>query len=1388
MIKYALLFFLAILSTVVHAQFEAPDYKPDLWMINGQVNEVVRNGNTVYIGGSFSYVGPRTGSGVSVSTTTGEVNGQALQIQGEVFASAPDGSGGWYIGGNFDKVGNVNRKNFAHILPDQTLDLSWNVFANNIVKAIAVNGTTVYVGGDFTIIGGQFRNRIAALNATTGAVTSWNPGANETVLTLAVSGINVYAGGEFSNIGGQPRNYIAALDASTGAATTWNPNADGFVFTLAINGSNVYAGGQFSTIGGAVRSGIAALVATGTGGATTWNPNANGRVFAIAIHGPTVYVGGHFSNLGGQARQNIAALNITTGDASLSWNPGATGIVYALAATSTTLYVGGENLGIGGQSRSSVAALDLATGVVTSWNPGDNGKGYTLCVTGTSVFVGGSFSSMGGVLRNNIAALNATTGEATNWDPGANGGVTTIKFDGNTMFVGGAFSTIGGLTRRGLAVLDPIFGNATSWNANINGSVTDFAISGSLIYLIGNFSSVGGQPRNQIASVITTTGVVTSWDPDPSNSAQGTSLFAIAVSGSTVFVGGEFTRIGGQQRKCIAALDAITGNATSWNPNPSFITGSPRVHTLAVNGTNVYVGGWFDFIGGQSRSVVAALDVATGLATNWMPAVHSGVEAFAFSGNTVYIAGLFHRGTPVADVTAFDAITGNATGWKANVEDDFNVKALSISGTSVYIGGYFFKVGGIYRSNVAALSTATTCTPLDAPFITESGPVNIFPGGSVTLSAPTGFAYLWSTSETTQSITVSTPGSYTVQTITGTCTSAVSAAVVVTLIPPSPNVYVWNGTGDYNDPAFWATNIVPTGTIDSIIIASGTCTLNGSLNVERVRVEPSANLVVDGTVFTTHLNVAGMLVADRLEPTNGTGLGITTYLGSGSIRCSTYVKPAGDATIIHNTNLRANVLELGSEISLVGANAQLIIPYNPAGFHGISYFPGGSITQESPDQFSIEAYFDPATTLADGGAWFNVGPPIQHFPVNNLSLNNPFAANTYNNGVAAGSSLYLYNPNSTTWPTNQGYVKAPSAAYQLAPSEGVRVWLRTAKLNGGAVRFTGQPFFADQTFNLQYCPSGCSLGDPNGFNLIKNPFAAVLSWTNGNIIRTNMDNAFWIWNSDVEQFSSFAGGIGINGGREAVAIGQAFFVRANGPGASILLPTSATNVSTAADPFRAGAIDNLIKLKVMTGTRLKDEAAIRFYSTATAGYDTQYDAADMAGTTTGISTLLANGTAMGINVLPLISQTRVPIALTRIQANQNLTISLEGMDAGTQLWLNHSSFSAPITVFDGFSMPLTTVLATGLELIAMPTVTSLNKALSPMLTLRPNPANTNVQLHLTAGTLKQVTILDQLGRTVLSPTTLQGDVLDISTLAAGSYVVRVMTEGGVATQRLVVVR
>ena len=116
-----------------------------------------------------------------------------------------------------------------------------------------------------------------------------------------------------------------------------------------------------------------------------------------------------------------------------------------------------------------------------------------------------------------------------------------------------------------------------------NGLVNAMTRSGDILYVGGEFTSIGGQTRNRIAAVDLSTGTVTSWDPNASNT-----VCTLVVSGSTVYAGGQFTSIGGQTRNRIAALDATTGNATSWNPNAN-----GAVYTFAVSGSTVYVGGAF---------------------------------------------------------------------------------------------------------------------------------------------------------------------------------------------------------------------------------------------------------------------------------------------------------------------------------------------------------------------------------------------------------------------------------------------------------------------------------------------------------------------------------------------------------------------------------------------------------------------------------------------------------------------------------------------------------------------------------------------------------------------------------------------------------------------------
>jgi hypothetical protein len=102
------------------------------WVVNGTVSAIVQDPvyHLTYIGGNFTAVGPRTGTGVPIDTTSAQPLTTFPQVNGTVNAVIADGNGGWYIGGTFTSVGGVTRNNIAHISSDYTVDSTFALLHN----------------------------------------------------------------------------------------------------------------------------------------------------------------------------------------------------------------------------------------------------------------------------------------------------------------------------------------------------------------------------------------------------------------------------------------------------------------------------------------------------------------------------------------------------------------------------------------------------------------------------------------------------------------------------------------------------------------------------------------------------------------------------------------------------------------------------------------------------------------------------------------------------------------------------------------------------------------------------------------------------------------------------------------------------------------------------------------------------------------------------------------------------------------------------------------------------------------------------------------------------------------------------------------------------------
>jgi hypothetical protein len=698
---------------------------PDRGMpeVNGPVKALATGPDgTVYIGGTFTYIGPRTGAGVVVAPVTARRYtrfADALADNGDGIRSViSDGHGGFYVGGSFWIDEHYRQyRGLAHLRSDGSWDTRFRDPGYD-ADCLAISGRTLFVGGRSTSVGGRRRYHVAAFDAVTGALQKWDAhltGGSVTSLTL--SGKTLFVGGSFSaSIGGHLRRALAAFDARTGRLLPWDAAfARGTeVRTLAVSGSRLYVGGltREQLDGGSVSRPLLRAMDVHTGAPSDWDPfrasdpPTIGSVSALAVSGATVYLGGFFDAVGGQARRSLAAVDVDSGLAT-AWDPAAPALstgaaVSSLIVLDDAVYVAGSFTSLGGRARNGVAALDATTGLATAWDMGDPmstwrgrppydarfaGDGYVhvLGQSASMIFVGGDFSYIGGERRRNLAAIGPD-GRLSDWSPSPDWAVRALAVAGDVVYAGGSFRHVDSERRDYIAALDGSTGELLPWDPSADDDVYALAVSNSLVYAGGRFTRIGGSTREHLAA-IGGDGQATSWDPGATGGAtpaeQG--VRAIVATPSRIYIGGAFSAVGGQRHDNLAAIDATSGLATSWDTGADDV-----VRTLALSGSRLYVGGDFARLGGKARSRIGAVDAASGLPTPWDPRAAgpgADVRSLTILDRTLYAGGRFTAmgGYPRKHVAAIDADRGAVTPWRTQWGIG-SIDALAADGARLWMG------------------------------------------------------------------------------------------------------------------------------------------------------------------------------------------------------------------------------------------------------------------------------------------------------------------------------------------------------------------------------------------------------------------------------------------------------------------------------------------------------------------------------------------------------------------------------------------------------------------------------------------------------------------------------------------------------------------------------
>lgn len=682
-------------------------------------------------------------NGLSLITKNNTKPGPTIE-RSTIYASIPDGNGGYYISGRLQGergVFHVNDK----LEKDDTFVQS-QISGEAYQTELLLDGDVLYVADRSTIMleNDTFRY-LFKLDATSGELDEgFDVDIDYEIRTMHIVGDKLYFGGDISSVEGEARAGVAVVNKNTGALLPWSPEIFPDNYNAGFTGpdlivSDIQAYGDYLYLAGVFQTLPADEVRTGYFSMARYSLFTGEQDTAFYIHDSyydrpfidkMIFKDNKIYVIGDDLMYNDGTKDGKFAVVDLD-NPGIEkfnstlefSLVTSSTSTNSDMIIDGNRLYItdlnakdldSGQEQIYIVTLNLDTKELDTWAPMPDYRVHTISLSADNVLLGGQFlyfqwnggHYLTGVDINTLEYISILDARY----------IKDIEVSDNAIFFAGSHSYVDTLTVNGIIKVDrqtlevmPFEHNITlGGNRIIFG---DIAIDGNKLYVVPiyyhEFDMVGDVARKNICCINTETAELMPWDPAPFNGKP----MLVYAKDDKVMLSGSLGLCENHELIGLAKINIETKEIAPWSP---MLTGYyPSVRDMFIEGDKLYVGGsGIGKVNGIDAGDLCVIDKnGGGLVESFACHDYDGdVHAISKQGDAIFVKGSFDNVNDLGRnfLCKVDAETGALSDWDAGLIWTWtNLYDIETRDDGLFVSGSKFNFGDDRTGRVVKFNLET---------------------------------------------------------------------------------------------------------------------------------------------------------------------------------------------------------------------------------------------------------------------------------------------------------------------------------------------------------------------------------------------------------------------------------------------------------------------------------------------------------------------------------------------------------------------------------------------------------------------------------------------------------------------------------------------------------